>query len=419
MSTIIQNEPSSFSDAVKNQVWKDAMTEEYESIMKNDAWEVVPRPQDKSVVTSKWIYKIKHSVDGSTEKYKARFVARGPKGRLKKDLYGLKQAPRAWYERIDSYLMKLGFTRSEAGPNLYFKVEDDKPLILVLYVDDLFLTSADPLIHKCKRELASEFEMKDLALMHYFLGLEVWQNPGEIFLSQGKYVVKILERFGMVDCKPVATLMELDFKKLSGSATGPVLRNATEYRQLVGALMFLVNSRPDICFAVNTLSQHMVEPHHIHWIGAKNLLRYLRGTITYGLRYIARDVRLFGYTDADWAGNVEDRKSTSGCCFSLGSASISWMSRKQKSVALSTAEAEYIAASMASCEAVWLRKLFSELFGLTLDTTVILCDNQSGIRLSENPVFHDRSKHIDIRYHYIQDMVQRGAIRLQHIDTDE
>ena len=128
----------------------------------------------------------------------------------------------------------------------------------------------------------------------------------------------------------------------------------------------------------------MVEPHHIHWIGAKNLLRYLRGTITYGLRYTAGDVRLFGYTDADWAGNVDDRKSTSGCCFSLGSASISWMSRKQKSVALSTTEAKYIAASMASCDAVWLRKLFSELFGFTLDTTVILCDNQSGIRLSEN-----------------------------------
>ena len=236
MSTIIQNEPSSFSDAVKHQVWKDAMTKEYESIMKNDVWEVVPRPQDKTVVTSRWLYKIKHVVYRSTEKYKARFVARGfcqkegldydeifaavaryttihmiitlvasqgwnlhqmdvktaflhgsikeevyveqPEGfeiydrkshvcRLKKALYGLKQAPRAWYEWIDSYLMKLGFTRSEADPNLYFKVEDDKPLILVLYVDDLFLTGADPLIHKCKREMASEFEMKDL-------GLEVW-----------------------------------------------------------------------------------------------------------------------------------------------------------------------------------------------------------------------------------------------------
>eukprot|EP00253_Pinus_taeda_P003412 PITA_03412 len=166
-------------------------------------------------------------------------------------------------------------------------------------------------------------------------------------------------------------------------------------------------------------SQNMVEPHHIHWIGAKNLLRYLRGTITYGLRYIAEDVRLLGYTDVDWAGNVEEHKSTSECCFSLGSTSISWMSRKQKSMALSTTEEKYIAASMASCEAVSLQKLFNELFGFTLDTTVILFDNQSGIRLSENPVFHDRSKHIDIKYHYIQDMVQQGAIRLQHIGTDE
>eukprot|EP00253_Pinus_taeda_P025861 PITA_25861 len=248
--------------------------------------------------------------------------------RLKKALYGLKQPPRAWYERIDNYLMKLGFTRSEADPNLYFKVENDKPLILVLYVDDLFLTSPDPIIHKCKRELASKFEMNDLGLMHYFLRLEVWQKPSEIFLSQGKYVVKILKRFGMVDCKLVTTPMELNFKKLCGSATGLGLGNASEYRQLIGALMFLVNSCLDICFAVNTLSQYMVEPHHIHWIVAKNLLRYLRGTITHGLRYTVGNVRLHGFSDADWAGSVVDCKSTFGCCFSLGSTSISWMSRK-------------------------------------------------------------------------------------------
>eukprot|EP00253_Pinus_taeda_P015599 PITA_15599 len=207
----------------------------------------------------------------------------------------------------------------------------------------------------------------------------------------------------MVDCKLVTTPMELDFKKLSDSAAGPVLRNDTEYRQLVGALMFLVNSHPNICFAVNTLSQHMVEPHHSHWIGAKNLLRYLRGTITRGLRYTVGDVRLLGYTDADWTGSVVDWKNTSGCYFSLGSASISWMSKKQKSVALSITEAEYIAANHSWVEIHYQR----------CETT------WSGIRLSENPVFHDRSKHIDIKYHYIRDMVQRGAIRLQHIGTDE
>ena len=150
--------------------------------------------------------------------------------RLKKALYGLKQARRAWYERIDSYLMKLGFTRSNAESNLYFKVDRERPLILVLCVDDPFLIGVEPLIHQCKRELASEFEMKDLRLMHYFLGLEIWQRPGEIFLSQGKYVVKLQERLGMEDCKSVSTPMELNFKKLSGSAAGPVLANPTEYR---------------------------------------------------------------------------------------------------------------------------------------------------------------------------------------------
>ena len=160
-------------------------------------------------------------------------------------------------------------------------------------------------------------------------------------------------------------------------------------------------------------------PHHIHWIGAKNLLRYLWGTINHGLRYTARSMRLHGYTDADWAGSVVDRKSTSRCFFTLGSASISWMSRKQKSVALSAAEVEYIVASMAYCEVAWLRKLFSELFGHVLDTTVILCDNQSGIHLSENFVFHNQSKHIDIRYHFVWDMVQRGVVRLHHIGTDQ
>ena len=197
--------------------------------------------------------------------------------------------------------------------------------------------------------------------------------------------MKILETFGMVDCKPVTTSMELNFKNLCGNATGPELGNDFEYRQLIGALMFLVNTHTDICFPVNTLSQYMVDPHHIQWVVTKNLLRYLQGTITHGLRYTTENVRLHGnvrmhgYSNVDWADNVVDHKRTFGWCFSLGSASISWMSRKQKSVSLSTAKAEYIATSMASCEVFWLRKLFSELFGHVLDTTLILCDNQSGI----------------------------------------
>jgi hypothetical protein len=296
---------------------------------------------------------------------------------------------------------ELGFTKSDVDPNLYYKVEDGCPLILVLYVDDLFLTGDEKLIDGCKRELTLEFEMKDLGLMHYFLGLEVWQRPDEIFLSQGKYTVEILQRFGMMDCKSMATPMVTNLNLLSDSSSDLV--DPTMYRQLIGSLMYLVNTRPDICFAVNTLSQYMVEPRHVHLVATKHVLRYLHGMVGYGLRYVSDgEVKLQGYTNSDWAGSAVDRKNTSGCCFSLGSGMISWLSRKQTSVALSTTEEEYIATNVASREAVWLQKLLVGLFDLELEPTLIYCDNQSCVKLSENPVFHDKSKHIEIKYHFIE-----------------
>jgi hypothetical protein len=480
-------EPTCSEEAIQRKEWADAMTEEYQSIMKNEVWEIVPRSKNKDGVSYKWLFKIKHAANGSIEKYKARFVARGfsqkegidyeetfapvarytsirtiialaakmkwklhqmdvktaflngvieeevyiekPQGfevedrkshvcRLKKALYGLKQAPRAWYGRIDSFLTSLGFTKSKADSNLYFKIMDNEPVILLLYVDDLFLTGEEKLIAECKKRLAAEFEMKDLGLMHYFLGLEVWQSPERIFLNQGKYTVEILKRFDMLECKSMNTPMEAKLKLLVDTSSD--LIDATLYRQIIGSLMYLTNTRPDICFAVNTLSQFLVEPRRVHLVAAKHVMRYLKGTMDYGLSYDGdHDFTLSGYTDADWAGSVADRKSTSGCCFSLGSAMISWQSRKQSSIALSTAEAEYIAACSASCEAIWLRKLLTGLFDLEMRATVILCDNQSCIKMTENPVFHDRSKHIEIRYHFIRDMVQRGALKLQYISTDE
>jgi hypothetical protein len=356
------------------------MTEEYQSIIKNDVWEIVPRPKSKDVVSSRWLFKIKHVVDGSIEKYKARFVARGfsqkegidyeetfslvarytsirtiialatkmkwklhqmdvktaflngvieqevyieqPQGfevedrkshvcKLKKSLYGLKQAPRAWYGRIDSFLTSLGFTKSKADSNLYFKVMNDEPVILLLYVDDLFLTGEEKFITECKKRLASKFEMKDLGLMHYFLGLEVWQSPERIFLNQGKYAVKILKRFDMLECKPMNTPMEAKLKLLVN--TSSELIDATLYRQIIGSLMYLMNTRPDICIAVNTLSQFLVEPRHVHLVAAKHVMRYLKGTLDCGLSYDGdHDFTLSGYTDSDWAGSVADRKSTSG-----------------------------------------------------------------------------------------------------------
>eukprot|EP00253_Pinus_taeda_P035773 PITA_35773 len=208
--------------------------------------------------------------------------------KLKKALYGLKQAPRAWYERIDSYLMKLGFTRSEADPNLDLEIEDDKPLILVLYVDDFFLTGAYPVIHKCKRELASEFETKNQ-------GLEVCQKPREIFLSQGKYVVKILKIFGMMDCKPVTTSRISTFRSYMVVMSDQIWEMPRSFKNSF-TLMFLVNLHPNICFAVRIVSSYLVEP---HYIGSKNLLRCLQDTISHGLRYTAGNMKLHDYSNAD------------------------------------------------------------------------------------------------------------------------
>jgi hypothetical protein len=204
---------------------------------------------------------------------------------------------------------------------------NDEPMILLLYVDDLFTTGEEKFITECKRKLASDFEIKDLGLMHYFLGLEVWQSPERIFLNQGKYAVEILKRFDMLECKSMNTPMETKLKLLVYISSE--LIDATLYRQIIGSLMYLMNTKTDICFSVNTLSQFMIEPRHVHLVAAKHVMRYLKGTLDYGLSYDGdHNFTLSVYTDLDWPGSVSDRKSTSGCCFSLGSTMISWQSRK-------------------------------------------------------------------------------------------
>jgi hypothetical protein len=212
---------------------------------------------------------------------------------------------------------------------MYFKVRGNQPVILIMYVDDLFLIGYEGLISWCKRELTSEFEMKGLGLMHYFLGLEVWQRQGEIFLAQGKYTVNALKRFGMMDCKSMSTPMVTNLRKLHDSDTCSNLVDPTMYRQLIGSLMYMIHTRPDISYAVIAMSQFMTELRQRHWVAAKHILRYLRGTITYGLRYTSSGgLFLHGYADVDWARSPVDRKSTYGYYFSLGSAMISWSIRK-------------------------------------------------------------------------------------------
>uniref|UniRef100_A0A803L0D4 Reverse transcriptase Ty1/copia-type domain-containing protein n=1 Tax=Chenopodium quinoa TaxID=63459 RepID=A0A803L0D4_CHEQI len=285
--------------------------------------------------------------------------------------------------------------------------------------NDLIYTGTSPrMIEEFKKSMMSEYEMTDLGEMKYFLGMQVKQSPGRIFLSQEKYAENMLKKFNMRDCKPMATPMATN-EKLSKN-DGKEKVDASFYRSLVGYLIYLTNTRPDIVHAVSIISSFMSEPSKAHLAAAKRILRYIKGTKSRGIMYKSEiDYKLIGYTDSDWAGSIDDRRSTSGYVFQLGSKSVSWSSRKQATVALSSAEAEYISATSAACEAVWLRRILKDLQQDTEGPTTIYCDNMSAIAMTKNPVFHSRTKHIEIRHHFIRELVEKQEIGLQFCKTGE
>lgn len=332
--------------------------------------------------------------------------------KLKKALYGLKQAPRAWYSRIDSYLLQNGFNRCSSEPTLYTKMNEQGEIIIVcLYVDDLVFTG-DLSIDKFKSDMKKEFEMTDLGLMKYFLGIEVNQNENGIFISQTKYANDILKRFNMMNCKsaptPIVTGLKLS-KDDKGTEVNPTL-----YKKLVGSLMYLTATRPDIMYGVSLISRFMESPKVSHWQAGKRILRYVSGTKNYGIQYSSsKEFKLIGYTDSDSVGSIDDRKSTSGYVFHFGTGVVSWSSKKQPIVTLSSAEAEYVVATSASCQAVWMRRVLKDLKQEQEEATKIYCDNNSAIALSKNLVFHKRSKHIDTRYHFIRELISNGEIFLE------
>ncbi|XP_042441173.1 secreted RxLR effector protein 161-like [Zingiber officinale] len=246
------------------------------------------------------------------------------------------------------------------------------------------------MVEDFKLAMMKKFEMSDLGLMRYFLGFQVKQSSGEIFISQEKYVEDLLKKFQMLSCKPVPTPMALN-EKLQQEDDNE-MADEKLYRSLVGSWIYLTNTRPDIVQPVSVLSRFMSKPSKVHYAAAKRVLRFLQGTMKHGLRYVKESNNdLVGFTDSDWAGSLEDRRSTSAYLFCLGSKVISWSSRKQNTVALSSAEAEYSAATSAACEAIWLRRIMADLQQKHTCSTTVFCDNMSAIAMTKNPVFHARS----------------------------
>jgi hypothetical protein len=341
--------------------------------------------------------------------------------RLNRALYGLKQAPRVWYTTLANYLKNLGFAPLVSDLSVFQRDE----LFCAIYVDDLLLVgNSTSVIQGVKDKLSERFNMKDLGACKFYLGMEVMRDRANrtIRLSQRSYVEKVLRDFRMWDCRPITTPM--DTNKLSYAPdnfeASPESRVA--YQSAVGSLMYaMLGTRPNLAYAVSFVSRFASNLTDDHLTAVKWIFRYLKGTSTMSLVYQGVIKRLSGYSDADWAGIYTTRRSTSGYVFNIGSAAISWASKRQPTVALSTCEAEYSAQTQATKEALWLRGLLEQMDSQFSGKypTVIYCDNQGSIALAKNPEYHARTKHFDIQLHWIREKVKEGRVQLEWIPTSE
>ncbi|XP_071708106.1 uncharacterized mitochondrial protein AtMg00810-like [Rutidosis leptorrhynchoides] len=336
---------------------------------------------------------------------------------LKRSLYGLKQAPRAWYQRFADFASTIGFVHSKCDHSLFIYHHGHETAYLLLYVDDIVLaTSSDSLRKRLILLFSNEFAMKDLGPLHSFLGISVTRSSQGLFLSQQAYTKDIIARAGLVDCNSVATPVDTS-GKLS-SKTGRPYGDATKYRKLAGALQYLTFTRPDISYAVQQICLHMHDPKDTHVHALKRILRYLQGTSTLGLQiYKSRSTSLVAFTDADWGGCPDTRRSTSGYCVYYGDTLISWSSKRQATLSRSSAEAEYRGVANVVAESCWLRNLLLELKCPISKATLVFCDNISAIYLAGNPVQHQRTKHVELDIHFVREKVAKGEVRILHVPT--
>ena len=348
--------------------------------------------------------------------------------KLNRSLYGLKQSARCWYNTLDTYLKENDYRQSGADSCIYIKTEKSsdghiKFVILPVFVDDFIPVSNDvEMLNREKAALCERFAMEDMGAVREVLGLAVARDRVNkiLTISQPDFLENILVRFGMENCKPVATPMEAGshYRKFE---EGDKACDKQRYQQAIGCLTYATTStRPDISAAVNNLSQYMACPSEQHWSGIKRIMRYLKGTLNYGLRFSGNDgADLFGYSDSDWAGDLDTRRSTSGYVFKIGDATINWSSKRQQTVARSSTEAEYVALSAAAQESIWLRRLLNDVgYGCEKPTTIYE-DNNGAIDLSKNPKFHNRTKHIDVAYHFARERVISNELSVSYCPTEE
>ncbi|CAH2207849.1 jg3075, partial [Pararge aegeria aegeria] len=471
--------------------WENAIKSELDSLLKNNTWDLVPRPKGKNIVDCKWIFTIKHDEFGKPLRYKARLVARGfsqeyltdynetfapvariasfrfiisfanqfnllvhhmdvktaflngklkeeifmtvPEGvfnknnyvcKLNKSIYGLKQAARCWFEVFEAALIKEGFQNSSVDRCIYILNKGDvsKNIYVVLYVDDLVIVCGDiEIMENFKRYLMSKFEMTDLQDIKLFLGIKISRYNDKITLDQSAYIKTILNKFKMHECKPVHTPLE---NKLKYEALNSDEKYNAPCRNVIGCIMYvMICTRPDLSSCINILSRYTNKNNKELWQCLKRVLRYLKGTADLKLTYRRCNYNniLCGYVDSDWGGNdTKDRKSTTGYLFKLfEQCTITWSTKKQMSVAASSTEAEYMALFEAVREALWLKSLAASININIVNPIIIYEDNNGCISIANNPTNHKRTKHIDIKYHFSREQIEKNVIKLNYIPTGQ
>ncbi|KAD3067701.1 hypothetical protein E3N88_35581 [Mikania micrantha] len=461
---VVDDEPSTFKEAVEHSLWRRAMKEELDSIERNRTWELVALPSGHKAIGLKWIFKLKRNSEGKVTKHKARLVAKGyvqekgvdfdevfapvarietirvilalaakegwfvhhldvksaflngelteevyvqqPDGfavkgkeglvyRLRKALYGLRQAPRAWNARLDKALKEVGFSKCPHEPAVYTIHKKNSCFIIGVYVDDLIITGSDEKeIKGLKEKLKKIFDMSDLGMLSYYLGIEVDQRRKSIRLKQSGYAKKLLEASGMWECNPAKFPMEPKLSLSKEDETDVV--DPTEYRRLIGSLRYLIHTRPDLSFFVGVVSRYMEAPRMSHLKAVKQILRYVKGTVNYGLEFEkGGNGRLVGYSDSSYGADVDDRKGTTGLVFYYSGSMVTWASQKQQT------------------------GLIGDLTNKEAGSVMLFVDNKSAIALMKNAVFHGRSKHIDTKFHFIRECVEKGKIQVEHVSGED
>ena len=344
--------------------------------------------------------------------------------KLKKSLYGLKQSGRMWYNLLHNFLVDNNFVQSMADHCVYVLGHGSQKLILIVWVDDIIIAASDvEKIEIVKGLLSARFKMKDFGKISSFLGIEFEMHNNYIKMHQSKYAHKILNRFDMTECHPKGVPCDISAANMDFDLQSPFLPDSKLYREMVGSLIYLMTcTRPDICYVVTVLSQNLSKPRMMHLNLAKSVLRYLKGTLINGLIFNKGDnIEIIGFTDASWA-STGDRRSVSGYCYSLSidSAFISWKSKKQPIVTLSSCESEYVAITHAMQEGLFLKQLLCDMSVSKHSNNVLLnVDNMGAMDLCKNPVHHQRSKHIDIKYHFIRSKVLDESFVLKYVPSKE